>query len=205
MKRREFHRPAVVAAALITVAVWGAACQNQGTGGGTQLPGNVVVWGDPDNLENRGRNVRDANNDEDSFILIGTNGRVQFEPLRLVCDDCTVDGATIELDTGQLIDIRFGIGPDGTGGRRVFLVDRASGEFIELLGGGSSPVEFRRSGALFEDADDRSDDQAVAVDETPNPTTSTSSGSSSLCGIFGMILPLAFTGMLALCLTRRRY
>jgi hypothetical protein len=194
----------VCIALVATVALTG--CQSQG-GGGVDLPNQVVVWGDPEDPEIQGRNVRDANNDDESFVLIGTNGRVQFEPLRLVCNDCQVEGATIELETGQLIDIRFGLGPDGTGGRRPFLVDRESGEFIELLGGRSEPVEFRRSGAMFEEPDDRADDLAVAVDEAANPTVASNgggSGSGGLCGALGAaMIPVVLGGMVLIRQARR--
>ncbi|MCP4248506.1 MAG: hypothetical protein GY778_15770 [bacterium] len=185
-------------------------CQNQGSGGGpTELPDSVVVFSDPENSERQGSNIRDANNDDESFVMIGSNGKVQFLPVPTVCNDCTVEGATITLDGGQLIDIRFGLAPDGTGSRRPFLVDRTSGEFIELLGGGSDPVEFSRSGAVFEEPDDSSDDLAVEAGTTDNPAASADTGGQGgllgqFCGATGAMFPVILLGMLALRFAGRR-
>ena len=190
------------------LAVGLTGCQSQASGGGDgpSLPKKVVVWGDPEDLSNQGRDIRDANNDGDSYVLIGTNGRVQFMPILRVCDDCDVEGATITLGSGQLIDIRFGVGPDGQGARRPFLVDRASGEFVELLGGGDSTVRFNRADALFEDPDDSSDDLAQAVGETATPVVADNvDRNSGLCGALGAwMIPMTLAGLLLMRLVRPR-
>ncbi|MCH7812592.1 MAG: hypothetical protein IID40_01095 [Planctomycetes bacterium] len=185
-------------------------CQNQGSGGGpTELPNSVVVYSDPQDPERQGSNVRDANNDDDSFVLIGSNGKVQFMPTPTVCNDCSVTGATITLDGDQLIDIRFGLAPDGTGSRRPFLVDRTSGNFIQLVGGGSSSVTFQVTETVFEEPDDSTDDLADEAGTIDNPAAAADTGGTGgiigqFCGATGAMLPLILLGMLALRFSARR-
>lgn len=185
-------------------------CQNQGSGGGpTELPNRVVVYSDPEDSERQGSNIRDANNDDDSFVLIGSNGKVQFMPTPSVCNDCSVTGATITLEGDQLIDIRFGLAPDGTGSRRPFLVDRASGNFIQLVGGGSSSVTFQVTEEAFEDPNDRSDDLAVEASTISNPAASADTGGQGgiigqFCGATGAMLPVILLSMLAWRFSARR-
>jgi hypothetical protein len=166
-----------------------AGCTAQ-RGESTQRPAELVVWDDPDSAGS-GTTIRDANNDSTRFVVIGTNGAVQFSPGETVCNDCEadVDNATIDVQ-GNMIDIRFGVGVTGDTNRRLFLVDRESGNFVQLVGGGSAPVEFQVTDTAFEDPDDPSDDQAVAAGTSENPANAGDdggggTGNSGLCGIFG--------------------
>ncbi len=181
--------------ALLTVIVVSGCQQFNGIGNrtpATGIPERVVVWADPTNAESTGSSIRDANNDEDRFIVVGTNGAVQFLPGQTVCDDCSVDidNAVIDLGDGNSVDIRFGIGAVGDDtARRPFMVDAASGNFIQLVGGGSSPITFQVTEQPFEDPDDDSDDRAVSAGDASNGTATTGSGASQsgLCGVFGVL------------------
>jgi hypothetical protein len=183
-----------------------AGCQNQGSGGAVQLPERIVVWEDPATGVT-GSSIRDANNDPDRVVLVGTDGRVQFVADQTVCNDCMTEGATIDLGEGNLIDIRFGIGAVGDDVRRPFLVDRASGNFVELVGGGSEPVTFQVETEPFEEPNDRTDDLALVSGEIDNPTVNGGGGAGSggLCGALGLgtILPVGL-GLMILTAWRRR-
>jgi hypothetical protein len=189
----------VVAAAGMVLA----GCQNQGSGGAVQLPERIVVWEDPVTGAT-GSSIRDANNDAERIVLVGTDGRVQFVSDQSVCNDCMTEGATIDLGGGNLIDIRFGVGAVGDDVRRPFLVDRASGNFVQLVGGGDEEVTFQVTTEPFEDPND---DLAIAAGETDNPTLGTGGGGGSggLCGALGLgtILPIGL-GLMILMAWRRR-
>jgi hypothetical protein len=170
-----------------------------------QLPTEVVVWGDPDpENEEQFTSVRDANDVSDRWVLIGTDGQVEFSN-GLVCRECTVSDATISLSGTPRMNIRFGTGPDGEGERRPFLVS-TDGFYIELVTSGDS-VTFQEEEAVFEENDDPSDDLAERVDTMANPTLGDQGGSSgfSLCGA-GVIgfLPLMLLGLVLTPRTRRR-
>jgi hypothetical protein len=170
-----------------------------------QLPTEVVVWGDPD-PENDGEftSVRDANDVSDRWVLIGTDGQVQFSNGK-VCRECSVADATILVNETPRINIRYSTGPDGAGERRPFLVS-TDGFYIELVTSGDS-VTFQEEEAVFEQDDDPSDDLAERVGTTPNPTLEDQgdSGGFSLCGA-GVIgfLPLTLLGLVLTPWARRR-
>jgi len=197
----------IVGLALAAGVAFSPGCQT-GTGGGiTELPADIVVWRDPDTGDT-GTTVRDVNNDEERFIVVGTNGRVQFVAggTVSVCNDCNTEGATIELGSGQLIDIRFGVGVVGDDTRRPFLVDHEFGEFIELVGGGAESITFQPTGQAFEEPDDPDDDLAQVAGQIENPTeqaASGGSGSTPLCGALGKLIPVVL-GLLVLLGWRRR-
>jgi len=208
MERRNRIRFSIHTVAIAVLAGGLPGCQSSGSrGGGTQLPADVVVWGDPEDLDNRGRNIRDVDNVDEKHVLIGTDGSVQFSSNPpTVCNDCEadIDNATIDLGGGNLIDLRFGTAPGSTE-RRPFLVDRATGNFIRLV----EQATFQVRDEPFEDPDDSSDDLAVAVDETANPAVSSrSSGStgSGLCGALGTwMIPMSLGGMLLMRPLGRRW
>lgn len=197
----------LAAAAMMGTALM-TACQSQPAGGSgrTDRPSQIVIWEDP--LDGgQGTAVRDANNDPERFVVIGTNGAVQFIPDGTVCSDCDTTDATIDVGEGNLIDIRFGVSSVGDDARRPFLVDRASGNFVQLIGGGSSNVTFQVTEEPLEDPNDSSDDLAIAAgtDANPQPNTGGTGGPlGSLCGAAGGILPLfAFCGI-AMHIVRQR-
>lgn len=181
-----------------------AGCQTQRGDGASELPSRIVVWEDPETGD-QGTPIRDANNDENRIAVVGTNGRVQFVQDGTVCNDCRVTEATIELEDGHLIDIRVGVGAVGDNVRRPFLVDRNTGNFVQLVGGGGSPVSFQVTSTPFEEPNDSTDDMAVPVGETDNPTLEDSGGGqASLCGAAGGMIPLVLLGLLLVRLARRR-
>lgn len=190
-----------------TVCVFAAAalltgCQGQ-RGGGAQLPSRIIVWEDPETGD-QGTPIRDANNDPDRFVVVGTNGRVQFVQDGSVCTDCMTEGATIDLGGGNLIDIRFGVGVVGDEVRRPFLVDRTYGTFVQLVEEGGD-ITFQPTATPFEEPDDRSDDMAIPIGETDNPTIEDSgSGQASTCGAVGGMIPLVLLGLLLTRLAWRR-
>ncbi|MCP4591868.1 MAG: hypothetical protein GY842_14120, partial [bacterium] len=110
--------------------------------------------------------VRDANDAEDRFVLIGSGGEVQFN-IGKMCDACTVEGATILVDGEERMLIRFSTGPDGEGERRPFLVS-TDGFYIELVTEGEV-VLFQEEDVRFEEPDDATDDLARRVGTIPNP------------------------------------
>jgi len=174
------------------------------------LPDQVVVWADPQDETRQGIPVRDANNDEGRFVLIGTDDTVQFMPDDpKVCNDCAVNGATITLESGQQIDIRFGVGAVGGDERRPFLVDRTTGNFIQLLGGGSQEVTFQVTDAPLEEDNDRTDDLAIRAGALDNPAASSDTGGQggplgSLCGATGGGIILLLPGILVAWHSSRR-
>lgn len=165
---------------IILTAAWLAGCQTQNV---TSRPENVVIWEDPETGV-QGQTIRDVNNDDDRFVVIGSNGRVQFS-FGSVCNDCDtdLDNARIQVD-GAFVDIRFGVAPVGDEIRRSFLVDAQNGTFIELVGGGDEPVTFRATDEVFEDPDDDSDDRAISAGTTSNPSNEAQQ-ESGLCGALG--------------------
>ena len=174
---------AIVAAACL------AGCQTQQSQSRVVPPKNIVVWEDPDTGD-QGQTIRDANNDEDRFVVVGTNGRVQFLPGGEVCRACDtdIDNARIDLGDGHLVDLRFGVGAVGDDVRRLFLVDAASGNFIQLVGGGDKDVTFQVTTEPLEEPNDDSDDRALAAGEAPNPAAGESQSQSRevpLCGALG--------------------
>jgi len=178
-------------------------CQTQGGGGAAQFPAEIIVWEDPES-GNQGSPIRDANNDPERFVVVGTNGRVQFVQDSSVCTDCMTEGATIDLGEGNLIDIRFGVGVVGDDVRRPFLVDRTYGTFVQLVeeGGG---IIFQPTDTPFEEPNDRTDDMAKAAGSEANPTiTSTGARTAPLCGLLGAMMPLTVLALLGLRLLRRR-
>lgn len=181
-----------------------AGCQTQGGDGASELPSQIIVWEDPETGD-QGTPIRDANNDENRIAVVGTNGRVQFVQDGSVCNDCRVTDATVELEDGNLIDIRFGVGVVGDEVRRPFLVDRDTGNFIQLVGGGGSRVNFQVTTTAFEEPNDRTDDMAIPAGETANPATEDSSSRQApLCGAAGGMIPLVLLGLLLMRLARRR-
>jgi hypothetical protein len=133
----------------------------------TELPAEVVVWSDPDaGNESAYLSVRDANDIEDRFILIGTGGEVQFSTGK-VCNLCEAQGATIAIEGTPRVNIRFGVGPDGVGPRRPFLVS-TDGFYIQLVSDGET-VAFQEEGVRFEDDDNLADDLAQPAGSVPNP------------------------------------
>ncbi len=176
-------------------------CQSQ-SGGATELPREVIVWEDPETGD-RGSPIRDVNNDEDRIVVVGTNGDVQFVADGTVCNDCDTEEATITIGSGDLIDIRFGVRQEGDQTRRPFLVDRNSGNFIELVGS-SNAITFQVTSIPLEDPNDSSDDLAIRAGSEDNPTVEGGSGSGSapLCGILGFV-PLAL-GLLVMLNWRKR-
>ena len=208
-----------------TVRLWGvlslmvlsSGCQGQngGGGGGSLQPSDkIVLWEDPANPGAPGTNIRDVNNDAGRFVVIGTGGEVQFVSGKtfLVARDVTanLDDASFNVGNGT-IDIRFGLAPGETTGRRPFLVDRNTGHFIQLVGG-TTELTFEVTDAAFEDPNDRTDDQAVEAGEADNPlataaspNTPTTSALNSLCGIGGAaMIPVVLLGLLGLRFARRR-
>ncbi len=173
---------------ILLIAVGLAGCQNQGSGKPVSVPARIVIWEDP-GAGGQGQTIRDANNDENRYVVIGTDGTVQFFPDETVCNDCeaNIDEAQIDLGNGDLIDLRFGVGATGDDVRRLFLVDVASGNFVQLLGGGEEDVTFQVTTEPLEEPNDDSDDRAIAVGDGPNPTASDSSSSrTTLCGAVGL-------------------
>ena len=169
----------------------------------TDIPSRIIEWEDPETGVT-GANIRDANNEEGRIVLIGTNGRVQFVSDGTVCNDCETEGATIDLGDGNLVDIRFGVGVVGDTNRRPFLVDRETGNFIQLVGGGDDPVTFQVTDTPLEDPNDPTDDLAIEAGDIANPTLESNSDSQSgLCGILGVTFPLTI-GLLGLLTLRRR-
>lgn len=191
--------------AVALVAVWFAGCQSQSSNAVTSRPSRLVVWGDPQGLESRGTAVRDWNNSDADYVVIGTNGQVQFAD-GSVCDSCEtdIDNARITLGSGDLIDIRFGVHPEGDDTRRPYLVDVAAGTFVDLGGGGDEAVTFTPTTEPFGDPEDETDDRAVVVDEQANPVGESQNQQTSLCGALGgsaagtLLLVLMATGPLAL-------
>ncbi|MFQ5489184.1 MAG: hypothetical protein ACE5GE_00570 [Phycisphaerae bacterium] len=164
------------------ILIASAACQQQNV---TPAAETIVVWADPQDETSTGQSILDANDDPERFVLIEANSRVVFSNGD-VCNDCTtdLDTATIDLGGDQFIDIRFGRGPDGAGTRRPFLVDAASGNFIQLVG--SDPVTFQVTAEPFEADNDDSDDRAVfAGTQAVSGGSSASQAASPLCGILG--------------------
>ena len=181
-----------------------AACQAQ-SDGATQLPSRIVLWEDPETGV-QGQTIRDANNERDRVVIVGSNGSVQFVSDGTVCNNCETTDATIDLGGGNLIDIRFGVGAVGDDVRRPFLVDRASGNFIQLRGGGDQPVTFEVTGTPLEEPNDRSDDMAIRAGGAANPTLDNSGAdqSAALCGAAAATIPLVVLGLLLTRLARRR-
>ncbi len=171
----------------------------------TELPARIVFWEDPV-TGNQGQTIRDANNDADRIVIVGSDGAVQFVADGTVCNNCNTTDATIDLGDGNLIDIRFGVGAVGDDIRRPYLVDRASGNFIQLRGGGSQPVTLEVTDTPFEEPNDRSDDMAIPVGDAPNPTLGSSAADqpAGLCGAAAATIPLVVLGLLLTRFARRR-
>ena len=175
----------------------------------------IVVWQDPADPASEGTNVRDVDNDPTRFVVIGTDGQVDFvhNTSFRIAQGITADvqSASIQVGTGT-IDIRFGLAPGNTTDRRPYLVDRVSGNFIQLVGG-TNDVTFEVTTAPFENPDDASDDRAVDAGAADNPLVQAASPNSAgtnalnkLCGIGGaaMMLP-TLLGMLGLRFAHRRW
>jgi hypothetical protein len=194
-------------------------CQGQTSllGGGSKPkpPAKIVVWQDPANPDSQGTSIRDVNNDAERFVVIGTDGEVQFVngTTFSIATDITanVDDASIPVGNGT-VDIRFGAAPSDPTDRRPFLVDRASGYFIQLVGG-NGDVTFQVTNAPFEDPNDPTDDRAIAAGEDDNPlataaspNTATTNVLNNLCGIGGAgMIPVTLLGLLGLRFARRRW
>jgi hypothetical protein len=198
---------AVVAGVGVLVVSLATGCGlNQSSSAVTSRPAELVVWGDPD-PENDGLYpaVRDVNNVEDRWIVVGTDGRVQFSNGK-VCTGCTVEDATISLSGTPRMNIRYSTGPNDDGPRRPFLVS-TDGFYIELVTSGEA-VTFQEEDVVFEENDDPSDDLAVQADTTPNPAVEEGGGSSSRTGLCGAgligVLPLTLLGLVLMPRARRR-
>ena len=205
---------------VFVVAVGLIGCQStNGILGGTSTKpkpsAQIVIWQDPADPVSEGTNIRDVNNDSTRFVVIGTDGQVDFvhDTSFLIARNITADvqNASIQVGTGT-IDIRFGLAPGNTTDRRPYLVDRASGNFIQLIGG-DNDVTFQVTTTPFEDPNDATDDQAVDAAAADNPLVTASSPNSAstnffnnLCGIGGaaMMLP-TLLGMLGLRFAHRRW
>ncbi|MFH0980172.1 MAG: hypothetical protein V2A79_01365 [Planctomycetota bacterium] len=142
-----------------------------GCGGGSgvpALPDEIIVWGDPDpaNQDDEYASIRDVNDLDERFVVIGTNGMVQFANEK-VCTVCEAEGATILIDGTPRINIRFGSGPDGFGGRRPFLVS-TDGYYIEVVEQNNAII-FQEEIERFEEDDYLGDDLAEQVGTIPNP------------------------------------
>ena len=132
------------------------------------MPAEVVVWGDPD----AGNNetfwaVRDADDSELAYLVVGTDGRVQFSNGK-VCNVCAVENSTILVDGMPRMNIRFSSGPDGEGNRYPFLVS-TDGFYIELVADTGDAVIFQAEDTVFEEEDDPSDDLAERAGTIANP------------------------------------
>ncbi|MFH0983344.1 MAG: hypothetical protein V2A79_17635 [Planctomycetota bacterium] len=205
---------------VLSLVVLSSGCQGQSTsllGGGGSKPkpsAKIVVWQDPAIPDSEGTNIRDANNDAARFVVIGTDGQVDFVNSNsfLIARDITADvqDASIQVGSG-IIDIRFGVAPSNATDSRAFLVDRASGHFIQLVGG-TSDVTFQVTETQFEDPNDPTDDQAVAAGEADNPLVTAASSNTpttnvlnNLCGVGGAgMIPVVLLGLLGLRFARRR-
>ena len=166
MKRQHLPIGMLVVGVLAIISGGLAGCDLFGGGGGTSLPKEIVMWGDPDpESDAMFATVRDVNNEDDRFVVIGTDGKVQFS-VGKVCNVCTVEGSTILVDGGR-INIRFGPGLNGTGERRPFLVND-EGYYIQLVTKADTVV-FVAETVVFEEPDNPDDDLAVRVGSFPNP------------------------------------
>ncbi len=168
MKHRRVSVGAVLAG--VTTVVLGGALGCNAKPGGPRvpaLPDELVVWGDPDpdNPETYA-SIRDVHDQDDVFVVIGTNGQVQLANEK-VCNICEVQGSTILIDGTPRINIRFSSGPDGFGPRRPFLVS-TDAFYIELVGDETS-ITFQEENVRFEEDDNLTDDLAVRVGTIPNP------------------------------------
>ena len=175
------------------------ACQQQNV---TSAPEAFAIWADPLDETSTGPTILDANDDENRFVRIDDRGLVVFSTGD-VCNDCTTDleTATIDLGDDAFIDLRFSRGPDNAGTRRIYLVDTASGNYIQLLGSG--PVTFQVPEETLEEDNDDSHDRAVFV-RAASASGSSSGSSSPLCGILGGgSIGLFVMALLALTFTRR--
>lgn len=133
----------------------------------TELPKRLVAWGDPDpNSDATAVAVRDVNDLDDRFVVIGTNGLVQFS-VGKVCRDCAVEGATIFIDGEPRMHVRFGGGPHGAAERQPYLVS-TNGFYVQLLSD-SNVVMFQEEDLPFEPQNDPSDDLAERVGVIDNP------------------------------------
>ena len=169
MKRQRVSAGVCVVGAGVMLTITLTGCDLFGGGNRiTELPAEVVIWSDPDpDNEDTYWSIRDVNDDPARFVVIGTGGEVQFN-IGKVCNVCDVDGATIAIDGTPRMNIRFGLGPDGTGPRRPFLV-ATDGFYIELVSEGDS-ITFQEEDLRFEENDNSSDDLAQPVGVIPNPT-----------------------------------
>jgi hypothetical protein len=167
--KQHWHGVGVIGAGLMVGMLSGSlGCKSGDSNAITDLPAEIVVWGDtdPDN-DAAFASIRDANDVDDRFVVIGTNDQVQFSNSR-VCNTCTVDGYTISVDGTPRVNIRFSSGPDGFGVRRPFLVS-TDGFYVQLLLGDDKNYTFQEVDQRFEDPDNLTDDVAVQVGTIPNP------------------------------------
>jgi hypothetical protein len=166
---------------ILLTTVWLAGCPAQ-EGAVTSRPSSLVVWGDPDNPDSQGTAIRDWSNNSSEFVVVGTDGQVQFADGG-VCTVCEadVDNAVIRVD-GNTIDILFGLHPDGDDVRRPYLVDRAANTFVDLGGGGSEAVRFTPTTEAFGEPD--GDNRAVNAGTQSN-TGSRAEEDTGLCGALG--------------------
>jgi hypothetical protein len=149
------------------------------------------VWGDPAS-DSEGTTIRDVNDLEDRFVVVGAEGGVQFSD-GTVCSDCTVTDATIRIDNTARMHIRFGTGPGGGDVRRPYLVS-TDGFYIELVGA-EGGVTFQEEDLRFEEPDDPPDDLAEQVGTTQNPLVA-QSRTAPLCGpALVLFAPLTALGM----------
>jgi hypothetical protein len=168
---------------ILLTTVWLTGCPAQ-EGAVTSRPSSLVVWGDPDNPDSQGTAIRDWSNSSSEFVVVGTDGRVQFADGG-VCTVCEadVDNAVIRVD-GNAIDILFGVHPDGDDVRRPYLVDSAANTFVDLGGGGGEAVTFTPTTEAFPDPD--GNNRAVAVGTQSNAGNA-AQRSTGLCGIVGAL------------------
>ena len=168
---------------VLLTTVWLAGCPSQ-EGAVTSRPSSLVIWGDPENLDSQGTSVRDWSNNSSEFVVVGTNGQVQFADGG-VCTSCDadVDNATIRVN-GNTIDILFGVHPDGDDIRRPYLVDRAANTFVDLGGGGDEAVTFTPTTETFGDPEGYN--RAVAVGTQSN-AGGRGEENTGLCGVLGAL------------------
>jgi hypothetical protein len=133
----------------------------------TEVPAELVIWGDPDpDSDVRYMEVYDVNELAERFIAVGTNGQLQFSNGE-VCRTCSVVGSTVSLDGVPRMYIRYSVGADGEGSRRPFLVS-TDGFYIELVATDQG-ISFVEEAARFEADDNLDDDLAERVGTVTNP------------------------------------
>ncbi len=168
MKRHQQWVYVIGAGLMVGMLSGSLGCRTGDSGAITDLPAEIVVWGDTDPENDEAfASIRDANDVDDRFVVIGTNDQVQFSNSR-VCNTCTVEGYTISVDGTPRVNIRFSSGPDGFGTRRPFLVS-TDGYYVQLLLGDDNNYTFQEVDQRFEDPDNLSDDVGVRVGTIANP------------------------------------